>query len=108
MSDFQSDRVGSNPTGRTKGNRMKNYYLSLSFKGDVWDIEEEIEDVLGAASGSGFAFGSGERDLSYEFTDKKSLFFAVKKVRQMRRRIRCAAWDMTTEDWEKISLTGIR
>jgi len=87
---------------------MEEYYLSLSFGGDIWKIQREIESILGECNGSGFCFVDGKRDLSYDFTDKRSLFSAVRKVRRMPRRIKCKAWDTSVEDWKKISLRNVR
>lgn len=86
---------------------MKEYYLSLTFGGDVWKIQDEVEEILGDSSGSGFCLMTGKRDLSYDFNNLSSLKAAVRKVRRMPRRIKCEAWDMEG-DWEKVSLRGIK
>jgi hypothetical protein len=97
-------------------NKEKFYYLLLSFGAgaDMWDVEDEIKDVLGRYSdGSGCGFG--RRDLSYYYKNLNSLKAAVRKVRSLPRRIKCEAWDYTSIDGEdynfggpKISLRGVR
>lgn len=92
----------------------KEYYLLLSFNAndDMWDIEDEIKDVLGRYSdGSGCGFG--RRDLSYYYDNLNSLRAAVRKVRRMPRRIKCEAWDYSNIDddfdnFPKVSLKGVR
>ena len=85
---------------------MDRYYLCVSFRGPC-EIEEEIEELLGRAPGSGSGFGS--RDLSYYFNHLGSLKAAVRKVRRMPRKVRCEAWEnLDAYEQKKISLRGVR
>jgi len=84
------------------------YYLDLSFSGDIWKIQKEVEELLGLSDGSGCGFGY--RDLSYYFNHKNSLYAAARKVRRMPRRIRCTAYEYINDDYDtkEISLKGIK
>lgn len=94
---------------------MYRYYLALSFGGDTGTIEEEIYNLLGISDGSGAGFG--KRDLSYYFNNKNSLRAAVRKVRRLRRKIKCEAWENNINvspdedeyyDQKPVSLKGIK
>lgn len=82
------------------------YYLVVSFRsGDIWEIQAEVENILGRSSGSGCGFGA---DMSYWFNHLGSLKAAVRKVRRMPRKIKCEAWKQLDEyEQKKISLRGI-
>jgi hypothetical protein len=87
---------------------MYKYYLVVSFcGGNFYEIEEEVEKILGHAPGSGYGFGC--RDLSYYFNHLSSLKAAVRKVRRWPRKIKCEAWE-NIDDYEqkKISLKGVK
>lgn len=90
---------------------MKKYYLAVSYEAgmDYGIIQGEIENILGYSDGSGYGFG--RRDLTWNFNNIRSLKSAVKKVRALRRRVKCQAWEWLDDDYcdeKRVSLRNVR